>query len=177
MEESKPDLENIDNEAKKAAERNVYTMSNPYTTREEKVEIESWYQLPFNTGAWAYLIGCVLWAQGVLNGWEAYFLASGVGIATALFTWFLYSKKTVFILSMSFGFPGIKLVVLLGVAVWLWISGAYTQSIFLIANLVLLGFPVALLSLLVNQMLSKKYHMHPKYAFLKRVYHKRYSFE
>jgi hypothetical protein len=32
--------------ALKASEKNAYSMNNPYTTTEEKIEIEYWYQLP-----------------------------------------------------------------------------------------------------------------------------------
>lgn len=169
--------EDIHVRASKAAEGNVYTMTNPYTTSEEKVEIESWYQLPFNTAAWAFIIDCLLWAQGTLNWWQAYMFAAGIGIVTTLWTWFLYSKKTVFVLNMILGFPIIKWLVPIGFAVWLWIGGSSTQAMFLVGNLVLLYFPVAFPSVFLNQILSGKYRMHPKYAFLKHIYDKEYPFE
>jgi len=177
MNDTEKDAQDIHARATKSAESNVYTLTNPYTTHDEKIEIESWYQLPIDTGGWAYLIFCILWAQGMFNWWQAYLLAAGVGIMTTLFAWFLYSKKTVIVLKILLGFPITKWLVSIGFAVWLWMNDSSMQAMFIIGNLVLFYMPFGFPAIIANQILTSKYNMHPKYALLKHVYGKEYHFE
>jgi len=172
-----PVAQKIHIEAHKAAERNVYTLTNPYTTREEKVAIESWYQLPINISGIAYILTCLFWSWGSISFWEAYFIAVAVGVLTAVILWFMYIRKLVFGLSMLLDFPLVGWIIHLGFAAWLGFSGSWTQAIFIAGNRLLFLLPVGFGAIIANQKLASKYPMHPKYAFLKRFYGKTYPFE
>lgn len=158
-------------------EKDAYTLTNPYTTADEKIEIESWYQLPFDIGGSAYLIGCILWAYGVIGWWQAYVFAAGAVILTSLFKWFLYSKKTLFSLKVIFGNPVVKLYFSIFCVVWLWMNGFSIQALCIIGNLALWSLPVGFSTLITRRILTGKYRMHPKYAFLKHIYGRVFAFE
>jgi hypothetical protein len=152
-------------------------MSNPYTTRDEKVEIESWYQLPIHISGIAYIVACLFWAQDIISGWHAFFGAFAVGVLAAVTIWFVYVRKLVFGLCMLLNFPVVGWLIHLGVAGWLGFSGSWTQAAFLAGNRLFFLMPVGYGAILANQILTVKYKMHPKYAALKHFYGKTYPFE
>ena len=162
---------------KRGHERNVYSMNNPHTTEDEKVEIEVWYQLPIDLSGIAYIISCLFWARGDINGYQAYAISFSTGILTAVVVWFIYVKRIVFGLEMLINFPVVSWLIHLGFALWLYFTGSWMQAIFITFNRLLLLIPVGFGAVLSNQILTLKYKMHPKYAFLKHVYGKTYSFE
>lgn len=177
MENTEKTIHDIHEEALRTSEATVYTMKNRHTTTEEKFEIECWYQLPMDTAGWAFLINCIFWSYGVFTWWQAYSIAAGFGIFTAIIAWLFYSKRTIYIVSAILGFPIVRWIIPLGISGWLWLNGSSTQALFVMVNLVLLSFPVFIPSMVVNHILAGKYNIHPKYALLKHVYGKKYSFE
>jgi hypothetical protein len=102
-------VKRIEDVARKAAERNVYSLSNPYTTRDEKLEIEVWYQLPLDLSGVACLVTGILWAYGNLVWWEAYLIAFGVGVVTAILLWFAYAPAVTIALSKILRFSHARL--------------------------------------------------------------------
>lgn len=78
---------------------------------------------------------------------------------------------------MLTNFPVVRWLIHLGFAAWLYFTGSQIQAIFVAANCLLLLIPVGFGAILANEILTKKYKMHPKYAFLKHIYGKTYSFE
>lgn len=167
----------IQTQAQKAKDRHIYSMTNTHTTTDEKVEIEAWYQLPSNLAGVAFIVSCLFWARGDINGWHAYAISFAVGIFAALAVWFVYVKQIVFGLSMLTNFPVVRWLIHLGFAAWLCFTGSWVQAIFVAVNCLLLLIPVGFGAILANQILTSRYKMHPKYAFLKHVYGKTYSFE
>ena len=163
-------------QAKKAHERNAYSMTNTHTTVDEKVEIEAWYQLPVDVAGVAYIASCQFWAWGYISGWHAYVISFAVGILTAVTVWFVYVKRIVFGLEMLLNFPVVRWLIHLGFALWLYFTGSWIQAIFIVCNCLLLLIPVGFGAILSNEILTSRYKMHPKYAFLKHVYGKTYSF-
>ncbi|MCO5043800.1 MAG: hypothetical protein M9935_00775 [Kiritimatiellae bacterium] len=162
--------------ARKHAERSVYTLGNSYTTIDEKLEIESWYQLPLELAGHTYLITTIFWALGTIGGFVAYVIAVAVGILSAIFIWVAYSRAFI-PLFMVVRLPYIGWFVHLGVAVWLGISGHWLPCIFVVLNRLLFFMPVSFPAMITNQVLTAGYQMHPKYAFLKHFYGKQYPFE
>ncbi len=152
-------------------------MTNPHTTRDEKVEIEAWYQLPIDMAGIVFDVSCLFWARGNITGWHAYAMSFAVGVSVAVGVWFVYVKQVVFGLEMLLNFPAVRWLIHLGFAAWLWLSGARIQAIFVACNCLLLLIPVGIGAIVTNQILTSKYKMHPKYAFLNHVYGKEYSFE
>jgi hypothetical protein len=163
--------------AKSTAQKHAYSLTNPYTTQDEKVEIQVWYQLPVDLAGIAYIATCVIWSRGDITGWQAYVMAFAVGVAASIVLWVVYAKRIVFAVKVLVGSPGVWVVPHIGVAAWLAFTGAWTQAAFLAGNCVLLELPVGLGAILANQILTSRYRMHPKYAFLKHVYGKVYPFE
>jgi len=161
------------------ARKRAYSLTNPYTTEHEKVEIETWYQLPVDLAGITYIVTCVLWARGAIGGWQAYLIALGVGVVAAIALWIAYPKRVAFLLKVLIGCPVLWLWILphAGFAAWLAFTGAWTQAAFLTGNCLLLKIPVGLGAVITNQVLASQYRMHPKYAFLKHTYGKVYPFE
>ncbi|MDD4052329.1 MAG: hypothetical protein PHR28_10595 [candidate division Zixibacteria bacterium] len=162
----------------KTAERNVYSMSNPYTDMLEKYEIEHWYQFPINFSGIALMVSSVFWAQGLIGWWEAMLAAIGAGIIAGIFNWFFYIRLLVFGFNRLFDSPKIEWFIHIGVAAIFGFSGHWVQAICLFGNRLLFLFPTGFGAMMTYAVLSsRKYKMHPKYAFLKRVYGKSYPFE
>jgi len=161
----------------KANVKHSYSMDNIHTTRDEKVEIEAWYQLPVDMSGIVFDLSCLFWVRGNITGWHVYAISSAAGILTAIAVWFVYVKKMVFALEMLLNFPVVRWLIHLVFAAWLCLTGAWIQAIFVACNCLLLLMPVGIGAMLTNQMLTSKYEMHPKYAFLKHIYGKIYSFE
>ena len=158
-------------------DRDVYSKINTYTTINEKVEIEAWYQLPIDLAGLAFDVSCLFWAHGDINGWYAYTISFAVGILTAVTVWFVYVKQVVFGLSILTNFPVVRWIIHIGFAAWLYFTEARIQAIFVAVNCLFLLMPVGFGAILANEILTKKYKMHPKYAFLKHIYGKTYPFE
>lgn len=177
MEVSEQTVRYLHEKAKKASERNVYSLTNFYTSRDEKIEIEAWYQLPLCVAGLAYLIAGILWSQGVLNGWQTYFIALGAGSASAVLIWAIYNRKIIFFLGTLLDFPFLNWLIHLGVAGYLTYRGMYLQAGFVAGNRIFSYIPVSFGAMVTNQILTSKYKMHPKYALLKRNYGKSYPFE
>lgn len=174
---SEPTAREVQNQAQKTKDRHVYLTTNSYTTTDEKVEIEAWYQLPIDLAGFAFDMGCLFWARGNIGGWHAYAISFAVGILTAVTLWFVYVKRIVFGLSMLTNFPVIRWLIHFGFAAWLVLTGSWVQGVLVALNCLLLLIPVGWGAILANQILTLRYKMHPKYAFLKHVYGKEYSFE
>jgi hypothetical protein len=130
--------------ARSTAQKRAYSLTNPYTTQDEKVEIEAWYQLPMDLAGVAYIVTCTIWARGDITGWQAYVMAFAVGVAMAIALWVAYAKRIVFAVKVLVGSPGVWVVPHIGFAAWLAFTGAWTQAAFLAGNCVLLDFPVGL---------------------------------
>jgi hypothetical protein len=178
MEEENTDLNRTaDADRSSAKHKHAYSLNNPYTTEDEKVEIETWYQLPVDMSAIAFIACCLLWARGSIAGWQAYAIAFAVGVFTAVGIWIAYVKRIVFALKVLFGSPVVWVFMDLGVAACLAFTKQWTQAVFLAGNALLCRIPVGVGAIITNGILTSRYGMHPKYAFLKRVYGKAYPFD
>jgi len=178
--EQRPDSEikaEIHEQARKDADASVYTLGNVFTTTEEKLEIERWYQLPSEVAAYTFLVGLFYYASGFLTGLYLYILANGAGILAAAFCWFAYSRVLVGALFSLLANRIISWGAHLGVAFWFisqsrpWLGG------FALLSLFTGGIPFAIGATFFYQIVTRRYRMHPKYAFLKHFYARSYPFE
>jgi hypothetical protein len=79
------------------AEATVYTLENTYLSKEEKTEVELWFQLPGNMMVYSYLI-VVTWsaAYGQLNWSIIIGIPVVVNIIVGLLNWHFNNKIFVF---------------------------------------------------------------------------------
>ena len=164
-------------EVRRNAVATHYALDNPFTSQEEKLEIESWYQLPIEIASHTLLITSVLWAYSYTSGWIAYGSAALAGVLVATLLWSLYARSWVVPLFIVVRLPVVGWMLHLGIAAWLAVEGHWGPAILIATNRLLLGIPAGVLASFTNQLLSRRYGMHPKYAFLKHFYGKSYPFE
>jgi hypothetical protein len=159
------------------AEATVYTLENTYLSKEEKTEVELWFQLPGNMMVYSYLI-VVTWfaAYGQLNWSIIIGIPVVVNIIVGLLNWHFNNKIFVFKLYITILHSWILHLVSFGVAAFLFYKGLILLAIIsLVAPFGLLAFVEP--HLLFYSILAKKYRMHPKYAFFKRFYRYEFPFE
>ncbi len=163
--------------AQNDADASVYTLGNPFTTTEEKLEIERWYQLPMDLGGYSFLAGLFYYGSGDLTGWQLFLAANVVGIVAAMFCWFAYSRVLVASLFVLFGSSLVSWAVHLGVAAWFFTHSRPWLGGFALANQFTGGMAFSVGAMLFYQVITRRYRIHPKYAFLKHFYAKTYPFE
>lgn len=159
--------EGIREKAAVYAARTIYSLNNQLLTREMKVEVESWYQLPIFVSRAVFAIACIAWAWDEVNAMGAYASAAAAGILIVILNRFVYIRGFVFLAGLLLGFPWISSVFLLAVAVWLAIDGYRVQAVTLALNIILLGMPTAFPALVAQSIVSGS-SMHPKWAFARR---------
>jgi hypothetical protein len=163
--------------AQNDAHASVYMLGNPFTTIEEKLEIERWYQLPIDIAGFSFLAGLFYYATGAVTGWQLFLAANAIGIVVAMFCWFTYSRVLVASLFALFGNSLVSWAVHLGVAAWFFTHSRPWLGGFAIANQLTGGMALSLGAMFFYQLVTRRYRIHPKYAFLKHFYGKTYPFE
>ncbi len=153
-----------------------YTLGNTYLSQAEKTEVEFWFQFPGNSGLITILICLVYSAYSPLSWYWIVGIPLIVNCFFGIINWFAYSKKFLLWVYLSI-FHNFVLWVLTFIAIILLIiNGAYVKA--LLAFFLKL-FLVALMEphMFIYSFLSRKYQMHPKYAFFKRLYAYEFPFE
>lgn len=163
--------------AQNDADASVYTIGNAFTTTEEKIEIERWYQLPMDIGGYSFLVGLFYYANGEISGLQLFLAANLVGIVAAMFCWFAYSRVLVAALFALLGSSRVSWAVHLGVAAWFFFHSHPWLGGFAIANQFTGGMAFSVGAMFFYQLVTRRYRIHPKYAFLKHFYGKTYPFE
>jgi predicted outer membrane lipoprotein len=169
-------IEKIHQKAGAHAEATVYSLGNTYLSQEEKIEVELWFQFPGNISL-VTMLTCLVYSSYLPLSWS--WIIGIPLIANCLFgiiNWFAYSKKLLRGIYLSI-FHSFVLWILTFVAiVLLVINGAYLKALlafFLKLFLIVFFEP----HMLIYSFLSRKYGMHPKYAFFKRFYGYEFPFE
>lgn len=164
-------------EAHRYAQAQVYSLQNEFTDVSEKLEIESWFQLPTVCAGYAFLAGSFLYARGLLDAWQLFGIACGADLLVAIVCWFAYNRNWVVPAFMILRFPVLSWSLHFIVAIWFfahsrhWLGGIVLASLF--TGHLPFGFP----SITFYKLVTLRYAMNPKYAFLKHFYAKRYPFE
>jgi hypothetical protein len=168
--------EQMELEAARRAEANVYSLTNQHLSNSEKLETEIWFQSPGDFMLYTFA------ALALINSWYPTHWAVMVGVPVivnllaGLINWFLYPQRLLWILYLTAFHNLVQWILLLAASGFLLYAGH-----FWLAGAILL-WKLGILSIFELHMvlfafLSKPYEMHPKYAFYKRQYARQYPFE
>jgi hypothetical protein len=169
--------ESIRQSAKKYAEAQVYTLNNSYTTKEEKLEIEVWYQTPIVITGYVFTVACFFWSRGWISGWHAFLITAAAGVIVPTSMWLAYRPGLFFALFMVLDIPVLNWAIPLAVAAWIIFSGHWLEGSLLAVNTALLKLPTGVVPIVANQFLTCRSGMNPKYGLLKCKHGKLYPFE
>lgn len=158
------------------AEANVYALDNPYLNKEEKLEVEMWYQLPGNIMIYTFFLVAISSVFSPLS-WEYIIgIPIGANVIIGVMNWFFYNKRIIYALYLTVLHSWISYLAGFGTAAFLFLNGSYILAI--ISLLAPFGiFAFAEPHLLFYGMFARKYKMHPKYAFFKKIYNHTFPFE
>jgi len=158
------------------AEANVYALDNPYLNKDEKLEVEMWYQLPGDVMIHTFFVIAIL---SVFYGFSWKYIIGipiVVNIVVGIINLFFYNKRVVYSLYLTVLHSWVLYLAGFGTAAFLFFKGSYILAI--IALLAPFGiFAFAEPHLFFYSILARKYQMHPKYAFFKREYNYTFPFE
>jgi hypothetical protein len=168
--------EQIHRRAAAHAEATVYTLGNTYLSNSERMEVELWFQFPGNIGLIAILICLVYSAYFPLSWYWIVGIPLIANCCSGIVNWFAYSKRFLHWVYLSILHNFVLWVLTIAAVILLTISGAYFKA--LLAFFLKLFLSVLIEPhILIYSFLSRKYQMHPKYAFFKRLYGRDFPFE
>ena len=105
-------------------ESKIYDLNNSFLSQDEKVQVESWFQLPGN------IMEYVFWTMSILSIFYpiSLFYIFGISIifniVVGLVNWHFYNRKLVTTLGLSIFHPYVETVVGIVVAIFLFIKGS-----------------------------------------------------
>lgn len=168
--------ENIRRQAAARAEATVYTLGNTYLSQEQKMEVEHWFQFPGNIGL-VTMLACLVYSVYSPLSW--YWIIGIPLIANCLFgiaNWLVYSRKFLKGVYLSIFHNFVLWMLTIIAIILLVINGAYIKALLaFFLKLFLIAFFEP--HMLIYSFLSRKYQMHPKYAFFRRIYGHEFPFE
>jgi|SRR3989338_8332915 len=147
-------------------EATYYRLDNSYLSQDEKVSVETWYQLPGNVMEYAF------WAIAILSIYRPISLTFFIGAVLAinliagLLNWYFYNKSFVRFLGLSIFHPYVTGVVGIGVAVFLYFHDALLLAA-ISAFVGIFSFLFFELHFVLYSLLCRKSGLHPKYYFAK----------
>ncbi|MDP3043467.1 MAG: hypothetical protein Q8N21_03620 [bacterium] len=168
--------QNIIKKAANYTEANVYSLNNTYLNSAEKQEVELWFQLPGNIMFYTFIIVAIYSIYNPLAWSKIISTPIVVNIIIGILNWYYYNKKLTYNLYLTILHGWVLYLVGIGSAIFLFFQGA------IILGIISLVYPFGLLSfaelhMIVYSILSKKYGMHPKFAFFKKEYGYKFPFE
>jgi len=163
-------------EAANYAEANVYALGNTYLDKNEKLEVEMWYQFPGNVMIYTFFVIAILSVFYQLSWGYIIGIPIAVNLAVGIINWFFYNKRIIYSLYLTLLHSWVLYLAGFGTAAFLFFKSSYILAI--IALLAPFGiFAFTEPHLLFYSILARKYRMHPKYAFFKRKYNHTFPFE
>lgn len=170
--------DSIRKSAMQFAEANIYRMDNPYLNQFQKLEVELWFQFPSIV---AFTTLCGLLIINSFHLMEIYKII-GIPVAVEIFlsivNWYFYEyfDRINRVFFITIGHNIIQWIISLITISILCYNGYYFWATFIfLGKLGLIG--ILSPSTLIFIILSKKYKMHPKYAFFKMYYGDVFPFE
>lgn len=169
-------IQDITKSAVNNTEANVYSLDNPYLNKEEKLEVEMWYQLPGNIMIYTFFLVAISSVFSPLS-WEYIIgIPIGANVIIGVMNWFFYNERIIYTLYLTVLHSWISYLAGFGTAAFLFLNGSYILAI--ISLLAPFGiFAFAEPHLLFYGILARKYRMHPKYVFFKKKYNYTFPFE
>jgi hypothetical protein len=172
---SQPD--DLDTRSTKAAEATVYSLNNPYLNEQQKLQVEMWYQLPFELSTLAFLVSCVLYVLQDLSWLHLLAIPIGTDLISGIYLWFFYNRKVVLLAYATLANKMFQWIAVLAVVAFLVWTGEYLLAAAVVG--VKIGFSLLFGAhmILFGVQAQQKYRMHPKYAFFKKYYGITFPFE
>lgn len=161
---------------KNNAQRKIYKLDNPYLTQDEKVSVESWFQLPGNVMEYAF------WIMAILSIFYPISLVYIIGIPLIIniivgfINWHFHNRKLTTALGLSLLHPFVTAVVGIGVAIFLFVNNALLLA-GISAFVGIFSFLFLELHIILYSFLAQKHKMHPKYVFAKKQFGHTFPFE
>jgi len=157
-------------------EGKFYKLDNSYITQDEKIVVESWFQLPGNVMVYAF------WAMAVFSVFYTIPLAYIIGIPifiniiTGFINWHFYKNRLIRILGLSLFHPFVTGAIGIGVGIFLFLRDELLLAGISIFTGIF-GFLFLELSIFLYSLLARKYNLHPKYVFAKKRFGHVFPFE
>ena len=154
----------------------IYKLDNPYLTQDEKVAVESWFQLPGNVMVYAF------WIMAISSVFYTISFIFIIGIPILLnlgigfINWNFYNRKLTTILGLSIFHPYVTAVIGIGVAVLLFMNGVLLLAV-ISAFVGIFSFLFLELHITLYSFLAQKYNMNSKYVFAKKEFGHTFPFE
>jgi len=169
-------INKIKEKVEKNTEANVYNLNNSYLTSDEKIDVESWFQLPGNVMTYIFYIVAIWSTYESLSWLWIIGIPIILNIIIGIFNWYLYNRKIIRILGLTLFHPYV--VGFLGIIAGIFL---FLKSQILLAVVSvfagIFSFFFLEVHILLYSLLAGKYHMHPKYVFFKRFYGRKFPFE
>jgi hypothetical protein len=168
--------EQIELEAARRTEANIYSLNNRYLSEAEKLETEIWYQSPGDVMLYAFAILSVLSIRYPIHWPVLIGVPVLINLLMGTINWFFYSRRVLWLLYLTILHNLVQWLLLLAAAGFL----LYTGHFWLAGAILLWKIGILIifeLHMILFTFLTKSYGMHPKYAFHKRQYGRRYPFE
>jgi len=106
-----------------------YSLNNPYLTQDEKVSVESWFQLPGNVMEYTFLLMAVLSISYPISISYIIGIPLVANIVAGVINWYLYNTNLTRMLGLSVFHPYVTGLVGLGVAGYLFMNDAWLLAI------------------------------------------------
>lgn len=157
-------------------EGKIYDLNNPYLTRDEKIIVESWFQLPGNAMEYVFWIILILHISYDISFAYVIIVPIIFNIILGLINWYFHKTSITTVLGLSLFHPFVTGTVGVGVGVYLFLHHAPLLAI-ISAIVGILGFTIFEFHIFLYTFLAHKYHMHPKYVFAKKQFGYIFPFE
>ena len=157
-------------------ESKIYDLNNSFLSLNEKIQIESWFQLPGNVMVYAFWIISILSIFYPISLFYIFSISVIFNIVVGFINWYFYNRKLVTTLGLSIFHPYVETVIGIVVAIFLFINGALLLAVvsLFVGNF---GFLLLELHIVLYSFLARKYGIHPKYVFAKKQFARKFPFE
>ncbi len=163
--------------AAKTAESTVYSLNNPYLTELQKIQVEMWYQLPFELSTLAFLTATVFYSLQKLSWYYLFTFPIGIDLISGIYLWYLYNQTVVLFTYATLANKVFQWIAALAVSAYLVWRGEYLLATAAVGVKVGLNLFFGAHTILFGMQAQRNYRMHPKYAFFKKYHGITFPFE
>jgi len=150
-------------------ERNTYKLNNPYLNNDEKIIVESWFQLPGNVMFYTFLLLAIYHLYNSMSLIYLFGIPVFVNLLVGWINWYVYNRQLATKLALSLFHPVITGILGVVVGVFLYLRGEPLLAL-ITAFTGIFSFLFPELHIMLYSVLAQKYGMHPKYVFAKKQF-------
>ena len=150
-----------------------YSLHNTFLSNQQKQEVEMWFQLPGYVMSYVFCLTAMLQSYYDFHWLYIIIISVVVNLIIGFLNWYLYSYTLTNLLYVSFFRTIPLLIVGILTAILLIIKSSYALAILSLLS-PFNPFPPHIIEYAI---LSRKYKMHPKYAFFKKFHNFHFIFE